>query len=1365
MGRTLRCGPPPARAEEAPFSYVRRRSGSKSARRVASVTSATNAADLSSTVAYAQPARTRRRGIFMSRTQNMMFAVHKQARRYSQAEVNAMQESISLASPSLSASLSSTTSVPPLTVDPVPSCLHPLSQGRSTRAWDAIAAGCIAEARRLSEADNDVVAKAASFILGGDPNQGLFLLESHVIATCVVLHEQQEGVLSSASCLKRHDTVLADWLQHRSQFRADRGLQLPHCDVNPMRVTEAVVRHVVLQSMQLMDTVEVHRWYAVALVLCTLHETHDGNSSDRRSSKLKDSSKSKAFMSNFYGNGHCCGWSSTAVPAGDGQYWSERQGSTEFTAVLSTRPGRDTPTQSAAAVPATGAVSESDGYRAPSNVWFRYFFALCETTSPDGLLANTPFTQSTPPSKTHSQGTPPTTPWGRAPTARSTSAAMDVNGGSWPTDPATRGRSGKLARTLSLFTGQHGGGITHGSSPSGDCQSRNSFCFSAPLSTQRAIPAWVTAALRPLDHEETTSLLLSHSTEWDVFFITAVTAFQTQHYRTCMMAASRFLHLVEAAGIMTQPIEASDHRANTRLSWLPTATHVLGLQEYQCRLALFVRAWSSLQVGERLQFGKDTVTLLDYAEDSLSYHVGCSLALFGLPLPAAKETVMTSTAYFTRPVAKVTPPAARADSAGSFSPAVQIYLYVLTESVHALTLLQLGMMEAAMGVAKTALDRTKALRMCGNSAVDSDRCDALLLSTLRHVVVIAATALEDSTSVLEVSLLPDLLAHIAVCPGFFGGFSAGGIRVKAQSEAHRLLYPSTLPLYASTRQMIPFHMNRAVYLYHAGQLRGAWDDACCAVAAVDEVVGSVEFAFSDCFPLQVYYFTCHVGFILLEALLSADLEAAKACLSNPVFQGAIDKKDATLQGDEVLSKEILHLCQDVVWRMLHFYPHSRLGELCQVQLAIMRGEKHFLSHAILLSDRYPHNPAAQNLLTLALYFDHHVPEAVDNAVRNLQTFPHSREVILVHRLLQRKYVVYRFDYRGILPTRYKPGLAGQVVTKRMAFLLLLLAANVGVLCLTVFVNTSSVERASERMKALAVRMQVPSPVPLIFAAVFIIHTIVATVTPHNLISTALTDLFFVNSALNRALFCLRCIPLVNLVNALLVSFAGNNFLFESASATFFLYFFLSLLFVPFTTRVWFLPSVDEPDVNMMSWLAILSVDAVMAFIVVVPHIILTMLEPYMFVVFYFYAPTPRPGYGADRLPPSSSMRRRLLLHAHYGQSMTSRFQVGSGSRFVYICCLKWLYYRTHSSMETRYLAESQLEAENYRVFPMIEGEEARVLFSHVPLTPMCTTLTSTELDLPSDSPPHRSVTGRGGGEVLDRDRDGQGITSLTPLSA
>lgn len=78
------------------------------------------------------------------------------------------------------------------------------------------------EAKQLSETVKDVVARAASCILGGDPKQGFFV-ESCVIATCVVLHERHRGLLSCASCAEQPNAVLLEWLQHRAQSRVDRG--------------------------------------------------------------------------------------------------------------------------------------------------------------------------------------------------------------------------------------------------------------------------------------------------------------------------------------------------------------------------------------------------------------------------------------------------------------------------------------------------------------------------------------------------------------------------------------------------------------------------------------------------------------------------------------------------------------------------------------------------------------------------------------------------------------------------------------------------------------------------------------------------------------------------------------------------------------------------------------------------------------------------------------------------------------------------------------------------------------------------------------------------------------------------------------
>ncbi|GET89411.1 hypothetical protein, conserved [Leishmania tarentolae] len=1324
--------PFPEGAERAPFSYTRRVIVDDFEEGFADAEYTIRDMDLNGTLTFGHFACTRRRRIAISHMLDMTTTAHRHSSGYMHGEASAMPRRVFSHFPSLSTSPPIKNPPSPLPIDPLPSCFRPLRYARSARAWDAIAAGCVSEAKALSEADNDVVARAASCILGGDPRQGLILLESCVIATCVVLHERRRGVLTRASCVERHNAIALHWVQHRTQSHADIGRQLPYCDVNPLQVTEEEVCYVVLQSMQLIDLIEITRWYTVAFVLCTPDDAQCGSPSGGPCHKGKVSRKPKRTPLNHHCEDNVGDQSSVTLSPVGAQDWPEGKSFYDFSAASSQGLERDSAPEGVVSTAATCAASSDDGSVVPFNVWLRYFFALCETTCAERLLQTMSFRESSIASKTRNRGSISSASQGTPSKSLPRSGSTKGNGDNCHTSLLAGPLAGKRCRSVLRYRDRRGSDFPCGNPLLGRCESRTGSFYSSSFAAPRTVPVWFTAAMRPLDQEAAASLLLSHCAEWDVFFITAVTAFHTHHFRTCMMAASRFLHWAEEKGVMMDSMRTGDHRANAQRSSLPALAGVSGLQEYQVRLALLVRAWSGVQVGERLQFGKDVVALLDYAEDSLSYHVGCALALFGLPLPTAKETVMNATACFTGTVADAPPTSPHAVSAHSFSRNVQMYLYVVTESVHALTLLHLGMVEPAMRVAKTALDRAKSLKTSGNSSFCYDKDDAFLLDTLRRVVVISATALEDSASVLGVALSPHLLAYIAVCPAFFGGLCAGGIRVKAQSEVHRLVYPSNLPLYASTRQMIPFHMNRAVYLYHSRKLCGAWDDACCAVAMVDEVVGSVEFAFSDCFPLHVYYFACKVGYALLEELLLTDLEAAKASLLHSTNKEINGRKDAALQEDEILITEILHIWQDVVQRMVHFYPHSRLTELCYVQLNIVRGDRNSLRQAVILSECYPHSPAAQNLLTLALYFDHHVPEAADSAVKNLQAFPHSLEIIRMHRMLHKKNIGYRFDYRGILPTRYKPGLTKHRFTKRMALLIFLLAANVVVLCLTAYVNSSFVVDISDTMAGLAVRLQVPSPIPLFFGAIFFMHAITATLSTNNLISTILTDLFFVNSALNRALFCLRCIPLVNVINALLITFAGNGFLFESSSLTVVLYIFLGVLFIPFTTRVWFLPSVDEPKVEAMSWLAILGVDTVLALFLLVPHAILAVVEPYMSVVFYFYAPTPRPGLEAAELVPQS-IRERLLLHMHYGHSMPPRFKVSSGSSFLYIRCLKWLYYRSHSSMETRYLAESQLEAEKYRVFPMSEGEEARVLFSNVSTMPLCGALTSTELNPASDT--------------------------------
>ncbi|KPI85053.1 hypothetical protein ABL78_5891 [Leptomonas seymouri] len=1420
----------PRVVKEAPFTYGgRRRPVFDTDESLATAMDATRSAQRCSntpTVPHDQSeghrAHRRYSGKRGSPPRDMAAAVRDRARLSWLLEEDTLQfatagaEAVRLVSFSMSSTPgTSLTSFPQLPVDPVPGCLRALRSTRSARAWSTLASGCLAEAAQLSEKDNDIVAWAACFILSGDPQRGLMLLESYVVATCVVVHEVLTGVLGrlpkcanpllkrknrpegrgarsgspvqddsahpyvQRKCLDRHNQVLMAWMRYRTTFSEHLPVELVCYDVNVNRTPEAVVRQVVLQSMQLVDAMEVHRWYIVALMLFTpvdISGCSDVTSGDGQSRKR--------------GGGGDAGGNSggTCHPYANTSPSADRVKDTD--SVFTQARGVTSPS-SAATSAARKAKSAGGGYHALSNLWFRYFFALDEPITPavvaeglyessqgtrgrrdadggpatplatGGYAAKTPEVESSP-SKTpfqvndvsnsnspcftpgpggtqlasvdHPNDGPPVSP-PRSSVAAEAEAKEKVREGSFAFQPA-----GRFVKKMSWFWDNSK------SSPS------NAALHAASVvngDSQRATaePTWHLPATVALDQEQTCSLLLSHREEWDVYFITAVTAFYTHHYRTCMIAASRFLHLVESrrsskgsynpleeevAHHPSQNMEnvgASSGMQASATSALPRASMLLStmpsIQPYHLAFALFLRAWSALQIGERVQAGKDIVTLLEEKEDTLGYHVGCALALYGLPLPQAKDTLLAATHNFTNAVIKTVGPGAPA--ATSFSLLAQGYLYLLAEAVHATTLLQLGLVQQTIDVARSALKHAEASKLTEE--------DTLPLGTLRDVLVTAATAMEDSNAILDIPLSPHRLAYIAVCPAFFGGLCAGGIRVKPHSAVHRILYPQHVPLYWSTQLVIPFHMNRAMFLFNSGQVDGAWDDVCCAVAAVDELAGSVNFAFSDCFSLRVYHFAMTVGMRRLEVLLAADLEAAKVCLANPNDERAIEEKDIRLHDNELLIKEILRICKSVMYRMQRFFPHARETELFRSLISILRGEREGLSQAVVLSRRYPCSPAAQNVLTMALYFDYHFPEAVDNAYKSLQMFPHSAAVINMHRILQVKHSTYNFNYRKLLPIRYKPGSHDRLFTKRMIIVLILLAANLVILCLTIYVNVPSVTNIPDGLRYLAVRLQLPTVIPFFFAALFVIHATVAALTPKNLISVLMSDLFFVNTPFNRALYCLRCIPLVNVVNALLVSTLGNNFLFDSGSETFVLYFFLAVLFMPFTTRIWLLPSVDEPDVDIMVWLALLSLDSVIALFVVIPHIVMAFFEPYMFVLFYFFAPVERPGNEKGFTPPSSSIRRRLVLHARDSKYMSQRFATSSGSRFPHIIILKWLYIWSHCSMETRFLSESQLEADCYRAFPYFEGEEAKVLYAQVPQEPLCAAVTAVE-----EVAPRRSIT-------------------------
>ncbi|KAH9598634.1 hypothetical protein LSM04_007154 [Trypanosoma melophagium] len=736
-----------------------------------------------------------------------------------------------------------------------------------------------------------------------------------------------------------------------------------------------------------------------------------------------------------------------------------------------------------------------------------------------------------------------------------------------------------------------------------------------------------------LSSNELEDILLSQCGMGDTSFISAVTAWKTYHYRSAITAATDFLSLEESGYEITD--------SNMRI------------------MACFIRCMCFIEIGERGFAAHDAVFLLRN-EDEFTSTVGASIATFLIPLPECLNVLK------------------------SFEgPALQrYYAYALCEYVHALTLVQLGSMESAVKIIQSALV----------TAPDVDVGERFL-----DLLVIACTALEDSTTILDVQISPERQLYLAMAPVFFGGFGRDCANLRTHTPAGRLLYPKEVPTYASLRQMLPFYMNRAHHQFARQKYIDAWENVSLAVACAEEVIGSVEFAFTECSPINVYYFGCCVGAEVLNTLL--EIMTAK----DAVARASTNHMTAALltrEGD-VLGEEVLRKCSEWTERMRQFHPNVRLGSIAVAQYRTISRAENFISRAICLAQRYPRSILAQNCLTLALYANHHIPEAVDQAAKTLQTFPHSREVVAVHRAIVHKDGVYVFNYRTLFPVRYAPGSRG-VWTKRIILVMILLFINFIIFLFTLIVNLSDWLVYPEPIKELAVRLQLPSMFPLFYAILVVVYAILAAVSPRNLVRTMMHDLAFTNTRLNCFLFPMRGLAFVNTFNALQITVSGNNFLFDSHWYTFVLYVILVFLYVPFASRVWFLPSLDEPKVGVWTWLTLFAIDTVTALILLIPHIILFAIEPFLFIAFFFFQPVRQP---EDNDEVSGHVGKRLLLHQACMEKLSSRYSVRSSSQFIHVRLMALLYYKTHPDLTTRYLLKSQINEDNYRVFPLIDIHE------------------------------------------------------------
>ncbi|ORC87638.1 uncharacterized protein TM35_000212440 [Trypanosoma theileri] len=717
-------------------------------------------------------------------------------------------------------------------------------------------------------------------------------------------------------------------------------------------------------------------------------------------------------------------------------------------------------------------------------------------------------------------------------------------------------------------------------------------------------------------------------------------------------------------------------------SAITAATDFLSLEEtgYEITdpnlriMAYFIRCMSFIALGERVFASHDAVFLLR-DEDEFTSAVGASLTAFLMPLPESLDVIKN----YEGPSSQ------------------RRYAYALCEYIHALTLVQLGSMESAVKIIQNTLNNT------------TDDMGELLLDLL----VIACTALEDSKTLLNIQLSPERQLYLAMAPVFYGGFGSDCAKLRTHTPAGRLLYPKEVPTYASLRQMLPFYMNRAHHQFAHHKYIDAWENVSLAVACAEEIIGSVEFAFTECSPLNVYYFGCCVGAEVLNTLL--EVMTAK----DAVARASTNHMTVTLltQEGDILGEEVLRKCGEWAQRIRQFHPNVRLGSIVLAQYRTISRAKNFISRAICLAQRYPRSVLAQNCLTLALYANHHIPEAVDQAAKTLQTFPHSREVVAVHRAIVQKDGVYVFNYRTLFPVRYAPG-SQRVWTKRMILVIILLFINFIIYVLTLLVNMSNWVVYPEPIKEIAVRLQLPSLFPLFYAVLVIVYAIMAAISPRNLVRTMMHDLFFTSTRLNCFLFPMRGLAFVNTFNALQITIAGNNFLFESHWYTFLLYVILTCLFVPFTSRVWFLSSMDEPKVGVWSWLTLYAIDIVTGLILLVPHIILFAIEPLSFIAFFFFQPIRRPEEN-DEI--SGHVGKRLILHQACLEKMSSRHFTGSGSRFIHIRLMSLLYYKTHPDLTTRFLLRSQIDEENYRIFPLID------VYERIPTEPVDADMLDTRL--------------------------------------
>jgi hypothetical protein len=669
----------------------------------------------------------------------------------------------------------------------------------------------------------------------------------------------------------------------------------------------------------------------------------------------------------------------------------------------------------------------------------------------------------------------------------------------------------------------------------------------------------------------------------------------------------------------------------------------------------FVRCMCALKVCDRKTSAMDCTHLM-HSESMIISTAGCALASYAIPMQAAREAVLGFRSQIYRE---------------------ELFVHSLMEWTHALTLTQLGDFESAKRVA------TDARRYSPPKSVRE---------LIDDVLLVCCIALKDQESLLKLHLTPARQLHCGMVPAFGGGYDNGSINtIPIDSDLADFINPMRVASIADVRKMIATHTTRARSLFSYGNLKEAFQEVTRAVGCSEELIGSTEFSFSDLAPHRVFFLAINIGLALLDRLIEG----------SPDFDPSDPEAVAMREEDDQLGDEVISTLRSWARRLRRFHPRTVVGPCAVAQVAIASQEESSLARAQELTAKFPNYVLAQNCVSTALYALHLIPDAVANAQRTLQRFPHVPEVKAMYLAVAGKDGLYSFLYRGVVRLTFVQ-VDSTVSTKRVRVVLLLTVVHFIIFFFMFAVNFPFAEIPRlEQLEGLANSLTVPLTFGLFWAQLLLmLYTVIMIVTPRNLVSVLLTDIFVRDTTLNRFLYTSRSLPLVNMAHAMLITVYGDNFGLHSSWYTLAMYTVLWLMYFPFTSRAFLLRSVDEPKMAVPFWITLILTDIVLSPLLAVPTVLAVVVEPFMAIAFCAFIPESIQedfiGDVAERLANNVA---KNVDHLKKQRSITS------GSEFIHIRFMRFLFRATHSEMETTYLLKIQQDEDDMRVFPLIHISE------------------------------------------------------------